>query len=326
MIVPSLFVTERLPHEVEHTMANEFQLTIGRKLSKSDSFDLAFVMRNFNALVPTVTDRITADHLSIPDRRVRIIANYGAGTEHIDLDAAAKAGVVVTNTPDVVTDPTAEAAIMLMMMAMRRASEGERQLRAGKWEGWSPTHMLGSGLSGATLGIVGMGRIGQRTAKKASALGMKVRYFTRSHPLVEHEVGLEAERVGTLEQLAVQSDVLSLHLTGGRSNRHTIDGAILRLMKPTAVLINTSRGSVIDEEALASALSEQRIAAAGLDVYENEPTVPAELLANARTVLLPHLGSATVEARNAIGMRVIDNLRAFFSGATPQDQLVRLIT
>jgi len=275
-------------------------------------------MTEYDALCPTVSDKVPAEVLSTPGARVRIIANYGAGYEHIDLDAARAAGLVVTNTPDVLTDATAELALLLMLMAARRAGEGERELRAGDWTGWRPTHLLGQSLAGKTLGLVGYGRIARATAERArAALGMRIAYHSRRRAEDEGN----AVYCDTLESLAGASDVLSLHTPGGPQTHHMVDADLLKRMKPSAILINTARGSVVNEDDLAKALTRGVIAGAGLDVYQGEPAINPALLAAPNLVLLPHLGSATLETRTAMGMRVADNLDRFFDGEPPLDRV-----
>lgn len=317
---PSLYVTRRLPEAVERHLRAHWDVTLNAEDQPPTPAQLAAAMARYDALLPTITDRIDAALLGRPDRRVRIIANYGAGVDHIDLDAARAVGVVVTNTPDVLTEATAEIAILLMLMASRRAGEGERELRDGRWTGWRPSHLIGQGLAGRTLGLVGFGRIGQATAAKARGLGMRIRYASRSRAAPEVEAALGAERAASLQALA-DSDVLSLHVPGGEATRHLVDAALLSVMPRHAIVVNTARGTVIDEAALAEALAEGRIAGVGLDVYEHEPVVHPGLLAHPRAVLLPHLGSATIEARTAMGMRAVANLDAFFRGEAPGDRV-----
>jgi lactate dehydrogenase-like 2-hydroxyacid dehydrogenase len=307
-------VTRRLPASVEDQLRQLYDVVLNSSDEPMSRQDLRAAMRDCDGLVPTITDRIDADILETPGRRVRILANFGAGTDHIDLTTARDHGIAVTNTPDALTEATAELAILLMLMAARRAGEGERELRSGEWTGWRPTHLVGQGLAGRTLGLVGFGRIAQRTAFKALGLGMKIRYFARSQAPHDVETALQATRAASASALAAEADILSLHVPGGEATRHMIDGALLSKMKPTAILVNTARGSVIDEAALAEALDQGQLAAVGLDVYEREPDVHPALLAHARAVLLPHLGSATAEARNAMGMQAADNLQAFFAG------------
>lgn len=309
---PRLLVTRRLPAAVEARLAERYAVTLNAADVPLDRPALERAMTEQDALLPTITDRIDAALIATPGRRVRILANFGAGTDHVDLDAARTAGLPVSNTPDALTDATAESAILLMLMAARRAGEGERELRAGKWTGWRPTHLIGRGLSGRTLGLVGFGRIAQATAYRARALGMSIRYFSRTPASADTEAVFDATRCDTLAALLAEADVVSLHVPGGAATARLIDATMLAAMKPDAILINTARGTVVDEAALAAALRDGTIAAAGLDVYAREPAVLPALLACDNAVLLPHLGSATIEARVAMGMQAADNLDAFF--------------
>ncbi|MBY9063379.1 D-glycerate dehydrogenase [Sphingomonas yunnanensis] len=318
---PKLLVTRRLPEPVERRLEETWDTTFSADDRPLDRAAFAAAMTGYDALIPTITDRIDGALLGTPGRRVRILANYGAGLDHIDLATARDAGVVVTNTPDVLTEATAEIAILLMLMAARRAGEGERELRAGAWTGWRPSHLIGQGLSGKTLGLIGFGRIAQATAVKARGLGMRIRYASRSAAAPEVESASEATRAGSPAALAAECDVLSLHVPGGEGTHHLVDAALLARMRPQAIVVNTARGSVIDEAALADALGEGRIGGVGLDVYEHEPIVHPALLAHPRAVLLPHLGSATIEARTAMGLRVADNLAAFWRGEEPGDRV-----
>lgn len=295
-----------------------YEVTLNATDAPLSNTQLRDAMRTQDALCPTVTDSIGADLFTVGDATVRIVGNYGAGTNHIDISSAQRAGIVVTNTPDVLTDATADLAILLMLMATRRAGEGERELRSHRWTGWRPTHLPGQSLNGKTLGLIGFGRIGQATAYRARALGLRIAYYGR-RPATENS--LDAVHVGSVDDLVAQSDVVSLHCPGGPQTHHLIDARRLGLMKKTAVLVNTARGSVIDEAALADALAQGTIAAAGLDVYEREPQVNAKLLTLENVVLLPHLGSATAETRIAMGMRVAQNLDRFFDGVTPPDKV-----
>ncbi|MDY0957601.1 D-glycerate dehydrogenase [Sphingomonas sp. CFBP8993] len=318
---PKLLVTRRLPEAVERHLAEAWDTTLSADDRPLDAVALAEAMTGYDAWMPTITDRIPAELFAVPGRRVRIIANYGAGIDHIDLAAAGEAGVIVTNTPDVLTEATAEIAILLMLMTARRAGEGERELRAGQWSGWRPSHLIGQALSGKTLGLVGFGRIAQATAAKARGLGMTIRYASRSAAMSEVEQALGAERVPSIAELAQACDVLSLHVPGGADTRHMVDAGLLSQMRPHAIVVNTARGSVIDEAALVDALDRGVIGGVGLDVYEREPQVHPGLLAHPRAVLLPHMGSATIEARTAMGLRAADNLAAFFCGEEPADRV-----
>lgn len=315
---PRILISRRWPEVVEARLRQRYDVTLNEADSPLGVEQLRAAMGAYDALCPTVSDRVTAEVLAAPRARVRIIANYGAGYEHIDLAAAKAAGVVVTNTPDVLTDATAELAVLLMLMTSRRASEGERELRAGRWTGWRPVHMLGQSLVGKTLGLVGYGRIARATARRArAALGMEIAYHSRRRAADEDGATYHE----TLESLAAAADVLSLHTPGGPETRHLVDAALLARMKPTAILINTARGSVVAEADLAQALADGTIAGAGLDVYQGEPEVSPVLLAAPNTVLLPHLGSATLETRTAMGLRVADNLDRFFDGKLPLDRV-----
>ncbi len=309
MDAPRILITRRLPETVEQHLIQ----CCGADLNHSDvaltRHELAIALRDYDVLLPTITDQLDSA-LLVPGSRVKLIANFGAGVEHIDLAAAKAAGIAVTNTPDALTDTTAELAITLMLMAARRTSEGERMLRAGRWSGWAPTSMMGQGLSGKLLGLIGFGRIAQATAMRARAFGMRIGYFSRSPVIADHG----AECFSSLDALAQAADVLSLHVPGGVATRHLVDAALLARMKPTAILVNTARGSVVDEAALAKALREGSIAAAGLDVYAHEPQVNPDLLTLENVILLPHLGSATLETRTAMGMQAAANIAAFISG------------
>lgn len=316
-----LLVTRRLPEAVERHLAETWDTTLSPDDRPLDRAALVAAMTAYDAWMPTITDRIDAELLATPGRRVRILANYGAGVDHIDLAAARAAGVVVTNTPDVLTDATAEIAILLMLMAARRAGEGEREVRSGAWTGWRPSHLIGQGLSGKTLGLIGFGRIAQATAAKARGLGMRIRYASRSAAAPEVESALDASRAPSPGALAAECDVLSLHVPGGEGTRHMVDAALLARMRPHAIVVNTARGTVIDEAALVAALTEGRIGGVGLDVHEHEPQVHPGLLGHPRAVLLPHLGSATIEARTAMGMRAAANLAAWFRREAPGDRV-----
>lgn len=322
MTRPKLYLTRRIPQAAEERLAASYDLTINMEERPATREELAQAMAAFDAICPNPADRMDGALIGAPGARVKILANYGAGVEHLDLEAAAKAGIAVSNTPGAVTEPTADLALTLILMATRRAGEGERELRAGAWSGWRPTHMVGQSLSGKLLGLVGFGRIGQATAARARAFGMRIGYYARNRVPATEEAALDAVYYGSLDDLAAEADVLSLHTPGGPATRHLIDAARLSRMKPTAVLINTARGPVIDEEALAKALASGVIASAGLDVYEREPAVTPALLAMENVVLLPHLGSATIEARTQMGMQAADNLDAFFAGLPLPDRVV----
>lgn len=315
---PIIALTRTLPPAAERDFLPGW---VVERLDVRGPLDVATARRALAAadvVVCTVTDRFGAEAFS-PAPRARLLASYGVGVDHVDLRAAATAGVTVTNTPDVLTESTAELAMTLMLMAARRTGEGERLVRAGAWSGWAPDQLLGRELGGRTIGIVGMGRIGRAMARRAAlGCGMRVAYWSRSAADLTGE-RFEATRHARLEDLLGSVDVVSLHVPGGDNTRHLIDGRALGRMRPDAILVNTARGAVVDEAALADALASGAIASAGLDVYEDEPMVHARLLGLDNVVLLPHLGSATVEARAAMGARVAANIRAVLSGEVPPD-------
>jgi lactate dehydrogenase-like 2-hydroxyacid dehydrogenase len=321
MTRPKILITRPWPEAAQAYMQAHYDVTVNTAAALTPD-QLKAAMTEYDALCPTVTDKLTAEILATPNTRVKMIGNYGAGYEHIDIDAAKKAGIVVSNTPDVLTEATADIALMLMLMAARRASEGERQLRAGGWKGWGATALMGQSLEGKTLGLVGFGRIAQATAQKArAAFGMKIAYFSRRQAAADIEAAHEARYVASLDQLAAEADVLSLHTPGGAETHHMVNARLLGLMKPTAILVNTARGSVVNEDDLAAALKARTLWAAGLDVYEREPVVNPALLTLDNAVLLPHLGSATIETREAMGMRAAKNIDQFFAGEPVGDRV-----
>ena len=293
-------------------MQQRFEVVLNKDDTPLSQSELARAMDAFDVLAPTVSDRIDAEVIA-GGGRCRLVANYGVGFDHIDLGAAKAKGIAVTNTPGVLTDATADLAMTLILMAARRASEGERELRSGQWSGWRPTHLMGSALEGKILGIVGYGRIGQATAARAyHGFGIKIAYFSRTPR--DRAEALDAEYCHDLTDLLTKSDVVSLHVAGGTQTANLIDAANLSAMKPGSYLINTARGGVIDHDALAQALETGHLAGAGLDVFPDEPNVPPKLLELENVALLPHLGSATVQAREAMGMRALANIEAFANG------------
>ena len=281
--------------------------------------ELAQAMADFDVICPSVCDRIDGAVLAGGDR-VRLLANFGVGYDHIDVGAAKARGVAVTNTPGVLTDATADIALTLLLMSARRASEGERELRAGRWDGWRPIHMLGASLRGKTLGLVGFGRIGIATARRARhGFSMNIAYYARREAEAAVAEELKATFYPDLAGLLAASDFVSLHVPGGVETEGMIGADAIAAMKPGAHLINTARGSVVDHAALAKALRDGHLGGAGLDVYPAEPQVPAELLEIDNVVLLPHLGSATVETRTAMGEKAMANVEAFAAGAPLPD-------
>ena len=281
--------------------------------------ELAQAMADFDVICPSVCDRIDGAVLAGGDR-VRLLANFGVGYDHIDVGAAKARGVAVTNTPGVLTDATADIALTLLLMSARRAGEGERELRAGRWDGWRPIHMLGASLHGKTLGLVGFGRIGIATARRARhGFSMNIAYYARREAEAAVAEELKATFYPDLAGLLAASDFVSLHVPGGVETEGMIGADAIAAMKPGAHLINTARGSVVDHAALAEALRDGHLGGAGLDVYPAEPQVPAELLEIDNVVLLPHLGSATVETRTAMGEKAMANVEAFAAGAPLPD-------
>ena len=322
MARPKVLITRRWPEAVERLLGDRYETTLNAADAPMGPEAMAKALRGFDAVCPTVSDTLDAAVLDRGAGGAKILGNYGVGVNHIDLEACRRLGIVVTNTPDVLTDATAELAILLMLMVARRAGEGERHLRDGDWTGWRPTHMMGAQVTGKTLGLIGFGRIAQATARKAHlGLGMRILYQSRRRAPAAVEAETGAQYCESVDALLAASDFVSLHCPGGAETHHLIDAGRLSRMKPSAFLINTARGSVVDEAALAAALATGVIAGAGLDVYEAEPKVQPALLALNDVVLLPHLGSATAETRVAMGMRVAANLEAFFAGREPPDRV-----
>ena len=278
--------------------------------------ELRAALRDHDAVLPTLGDLFSAEVFAdVPEPRATILANFGVGYNHIDVAAAAQAGVAVTNTPGAVTDATADIALTLMLMSARRAAEGERLVRAGLWQGWHPVQMLGLHMTGKTVGIIGMGRIGKAVARRAAlGFGMKVVFFNRS-PVADP--GVEAVQMDTLAEMMAAADIAVVCVPGGPATRHLIDAAALAALRPHAHLVNIARGDIVDEAALVAALEAGRIAGAGLDVYEREPEVPEALRRLDCVTLLPHLGTAALEVREAMGHMAADNLEAALAGRTP---------
>jgi lactate dehydrogenase-like 2-hydroxyacid dehydrogenase len=320
---PTVIVTRKWPEAVERELRRLFNVKLNRLDRPFTTRQLQEALCKADCLMPTVTDKISAEVLGVQPLRAKIIGNFGVGFNHIDLAAAKARGLVVTNTPEVLTDATADIAMMLMLMAARRGGEGERHVRAGKWTGWRPTHMLGTQVTGKTLGLVGMGRIAKAVARRAHhGFGMPVIFHDPFPPSDAEAASLGAQRRDTVEDVLREADFISLHCPGGPGTRHLINAKRLKLMKKTAILVNTARGDVIEEKALLAALKTRRIAGVGLDVFETEPRIGRELLRMENVVAIPHLGSATIETRIAMGMRVIENVRAFFEGRPPGDRVV----
>ncbi|MDV4145936.1 2-hydroxyacid dehydrogenase [Shimia sp. FJ5] len=308
-----LFVTRPLPDLVIDKAREAWDVTVRTSNAPMSPDEMRVSLQDYDAVLPTLGDLYGAEvFAAVPAARCRILANFGVGYNHIDVAAARAAGIAVTNTPGAVTDATADIALTLMMMSARRAGEGERLVRAGAWSGWHPTQMLGLHLSGKTVGIVGMGRIGQAIAKRCHlGFGMAVRYFNRS----PKDLPFDATRVDNLHELAAEVDILVAAVPGGAETRHLMDAGIFAAMQPHAHFINISRGDVVDEAALITALESGAIGGAGLDVYEQEPIVPDALIQMENVVLLPHLGTAALEVRTGMGLMAVENLAAFATGA-----------
>lgn len=319
---PRILITRRWPAAVEQVLAERFDVTLNEGDVPMTAEGLADALRTFDAVLPTVSDRLPAELFAGGGLRAKILGNYGVGYNHIDVAAAKAANIVVTNTPGVLTDCTADIAMTLLLAVARRAGEGERQVRAGEWTGWRPTHMIGSKVTGKTLGIIGFGRIGKAMAKRCHfGFDMDVVFYNRSRIDPAEASRYGARQLDTVEDVLRASDFVSLHCPGGGENRHLVNAERLALMKPGAYLINTARGDVIDEAALVAALENGVIRGAGLDVFEAEPNVPERLRRLENVVLLPHLGSATEETRVAMGMKVVANVTAFFEGREPPDRV-----
>jgi len=323
MSKPKIIVTRRWHPEVEAVLVERFDTRLNDDDHSMSVAELQDALRNADAVLPTVCDKVTAEVLGADNIRAKILGSNGVGFNHIDLDAARAAGLTVTNTPEVLTDCTADLALTLLLTVARRVGEGERHLRNGEWTGWRPTHMMGTSVTGKTLGLIGMGRIARAVAARAAhGFNMKIIFHDPFPPRAEDITGLNATQCSSPEEVFQQADFVSLHCPGGKDTYHLIGAEAFKAMRPGAFLINTARGDVVDEAALVTALENAEIAGAGLDVFEKEPAVSAALMQMENVVLLPHLGSATEETRIAMGMRVVENVEAFFAGDTPRDKLV----
>lgn len=320
---PTVIVTRKLPDVVETRMMELFHTRLAADDRPMDRAALAAAMATADVLVPTVTDRIDSGLIAAAGPNLRLIASFGTGVDHIDLDAARARGITVTNTPGVLTEDTADMVMALILATARRLGEGERLVRSGRWNGWGPTTMLGQRLRGKRLGIVGMGRIGQAVAARARAFGLSIHYHNRKpvHPEIEAE--LEATFWESLDQMLARMDVVSINCPHTPATYHLLNARRLKLLRPHAILVNTSRGEVVDEAALTRILQTEEIAGAGLDVYEHEPAVNPKLLELENVVLLPHMGSATTEGRIDMGERVIVNIRSFWDGHSPPDRVLQ---
>ena len=318
----SVVVTRRLPEAVETRMSELFDVELREDDRPMTRSELVSAMNRADVLVPCVTDTIDAGLLGQAGDKLKLIANYGAGVDHIDVHTARQRGILVSNTPGVVTDDTADMTMALILAVTRRIPEGLAVMQAGKWQGWAPTAFMGGRIGGKRLGILGMGRIGQAVARRAAVFGMQVHYHNRRRLHEEVEAELEATYWESLDQMIARVDILSINCPHTPSTFHLMNARRLKLMKPPAVIVNTSRGEVIDENALTRMLRAGEIAGAGLDVFEHGKDVNPRLRELENVVLLPHMGSATLEGRVEMGEKVIINVKTFVDGHRPPDLVV----
>ena len=319
---PRVFVTRHLMPNVEDRMGELFDVRLNPKDVPLEREQLIEAMQDCDVLVPTVTDQIDADMIASAGENLGLIANFGAGTEHIDLNAAADRHIIVSNTPGVFTDDTADLTMAGIIGVPRRIREGVELIRSGKWTGWTPTALLGTKLAGKVLAIVGMGRIGQAVAHRARAFGLEIAYHNRKRLPEAVERMFHARWVESLDELMGKADILTLHCPAGPNTHHMIDARRIDLMKDGASLINTARGDLVDQEALIAALESGKLAGAGLDVYPDEPNVDRRLIRHPNVMTLPHIGSATREGREESGLKVIANIRMWADGHRPPDQVL----
>ncbi|MCW9035483.1 MAG: D-glycerate dehydrogenase [Rhodospirillales bacterium] len=319
---PVVVVTRKLPDIIETRMMELFDVKLNLEDKPMSVAELKEAIAEADVLVPTVTDVINPAVLSAAGDNLRLIANFGNGVDHIDLATCRRKGISVSNTPDVLSEDTADMTLAMILATGRRLAEGERVARSGKWEGWSPTWMLGSRINGKRLGIVGMGAIGQAVAHRAKAFGMSIHYHNRHRVTEEFENGVDATYWESLDQMLARVDIVSVHVPHTPATYHLLSARRLKLLQPHAYVINASRGQVVDENALTRMLVNGDIAGAGLDVFENEPAISPKLLNLDNVVLLPHMASATVEGRVDMGERVLINIQTFMDGHNPPDRVI----
>ena len=319
---PVVFLTRKLPDSTETRMRELFDTRLNETDLPMSDTELRDVVKQADVLVPTVTDRIDADLIAAAGDQLKLIASFGTGVDHIDLAAARARGITVTNTPGVLTEDTADVALALMLAVPRRIAEGDKVARAGDWNGWSPTGMLGHRINGKRLGIIGMGRIGSAVARRARGFGLSIHYHNRKPVHPETEAELEATYWESLDQMLSRVDIVSVNCPHTPATHRMLSRERLELMQPSAYLVNTSRGEVVDEEALADLLAKRHIAGAGLDVYADEPNITPSLMALSNVVLLPHIGSATIEGRLEMGDKVIINIQTCWDGHAPRDRVI----
>jgi len=320
---PKVIVTRGWPKAVEKKVSELFDATLNTNDKPFSVAQLQDALKTADAVMCTVTDKMAAEVLCVDGKQAKMLGNFGVGFNNIDIEVAKAESLVVSNTPEVLTDCTGDIAMVLMLSVARRIGEGERNLRGGQWDGWRPTHMMGTKVTGKKLGIIGMGRIAQAVARKAHfGFDMKIAYYDPYLPDPDSvNKTLDAESRGSIEDVLFDSDFVSLHCPATQETRHLMNAERFKAMQPSAFLINTARGDVVDEAALVVALNASTIAGAGLDVYEREPEVTKELTKMENVVLLPHLGSATLETREGMGFRVVTNVEAFFAGKEPPDRV-----
>ena len=319
---PLVIVTRKLPDVIETRLMELFNTRLNLKDAPLSKEELVAAVSEADVLVPTVTDRIDAEILSQAGSNLKLIASFGTGIDHIDFAATKANGIMVTNTPGVLTEDTADMTMALILAAPRRLSEGDRLMRAKKWAGWGPTLMLGHRIWGKRIGIVGMGRIGQAVAHRARGFGLSIHYHNRRPVHEETEAELEATYWESLDQMLAHMDIISINCPHTPATFHLLSERRLKLIKPHAYIVNTSRGEVINEAALTQMLANGEIAGAGLDVFEHEPAVNPELLKLENVILLPHMGSATLEGRSDMGEKVIVNIKTFSDGHSPPDRVI----
>ena len=323
---PKVFITRKLPEPVETRMCELFDVELNIKDTPRSQHELVEAMKTADVLVPTVTDQINAAMIEQAGESLKLIANFGNGTDNIDVDAAAGKGIAVTNTPNVLSEDTADMTMALILAVPRRLTEGANVLTGeGEWNGWSPTWMLGHRIWGKRLGIVGMGRIGTAVARRARAFGLSIHYHNRNRVDPVTEEDLEATYWESLDQMLARVDIVSVNCPSTPATFHLLSARRLDLLRPEAFIVNTARGGIIDEAALVKNLQEGKIAGAGLDVFEHEPAVNPKLVRLAeqgRVVILPHMGSATLEGRIDMGEKVIINIRTLFDGHRPPDRVL----
>jgi glyoxylate reductase len=319
---PKVVVTRKLPAPVEARMSELFDVRLNPDDAPMDAASLVEALAEADVLVPTITDRIDERIIGAAGERLKLIANFGAGFDHIDVAAAMARGITVTNTPGVLTEDTADMTLALIMASARRLVEGANVVQAGGFSGWTPTWMLGRRLRGAQLGILGMGRIGQAVARRAKAFGMQIHYHNRKPVSRRIEEELGAVYWESLDQMLARMDIISVNCPHTPGTYHLLSARRLKLLRPHAIVVNTARGEVIDEAALAAMLAAGELGGAGLDVYEHEPAINPKLLKLPNVVLLPHMGSATVEGRVDMGEKVIVNIKTFLDGHKPPDRVI----